>query len=152
DIEQHLYRIAEEALNNVVRHANAKNVLVALYQDERCVSLRITDDGIGFDPEHVASEKQYGLTGMRERATLSGGEFEIGSSPQNGTTVQLTIKNTTTKNTTEDPADDKDFDRGRPDRSLRGLARDLERGPKHGRRRRSLRWRAGPGRDPKPQT
>jgi len=91
-VEQNLYRITQEALNNVVRHANARNVAVALCQDAARLELVISDDGLGFEPEQVVPPNHYGMAGMRERATLMGGKLEILSKPRQGTTVRLKIE------------------------------------------------------------
>jgi signal transduction histidine kinase len=89
EVEQHLYRIAEEALNNVVRHANARQLTVTLAQDAAGAALlTIADDGHGFDPAQGATG-HYGLTGMRERAFLIGAMLEIQSQPRRGTTVRV---------------------------------------------------------------
>jgi len=89
EIQAQLVRIVQEALNNVRKHARAQTVRISL----RCWSkdwiLEVTDDGQGFDPEDVPLIAQYGLRGMRERAELIGGEFQITSQPNCGTTVRL---------------------------------------------------------------
>jgi signal transduction histidine kinase len=89
DIEQHCYRIAEEALTNVVRHANAQTLTIRLWQSDGSLNLQITDDGIGFDP--AATNGHHGLKGMRERVLLIGGELDIQSQPGNGTTLCLKV-------------------------------------------------------------
>ncbi len=88
ELEQHLYRIAEEALNNVVRHANARRLTVSLAQQAGATLLTISDDGKGFDPAR-SSQGHYGLTGMRERAFLMGATLEVRSQPQKGTTIRV---------------------------------------------------------------
>jgi signal transduction histidine kinase len=100
DIEQHVFRIAEEALNNVVRHANARQLTLELRQHNGALVLRVADDGIGFDPAHLPPPEgehangQFGLTGMQERALLCGGTLTITSQPYHGTTITLTIEET----------------------------------------------------------
>jgi signal transduction histidine kinase len=89
DIEQHCYRIAEEALTNVVRHANARTLTIRLWQQKGILNLHIKDDGVGFDPATV--NDQHGLQGMRERVVLIGGELELESQPGNGTTLCLKL-------------------------------------------------------------
>jgi signal transduction histidine kinase len=89
DIEQHCYRIAEEALTNVVRHANARTLTIRLWQQKGILNLHIKDDGVGFDPATV--NDQHGLQGMRERVLLIGGELELESQPGNGTTLCLRL-------------------------------------------------------------
>jgi signal transduction histidine kinase len=89
DIEQHCYRIAEEALTNVVRHANARTLTIRLWQQKGILNLHIKDDGVGFDPATV--NDQHGLQGMRERVVLIGGELDIESQAGNGTTLCLKL-------------------------------------------------------------
>jgi len=88
EIETTLYRLAQEALNNVVKHARADSVDVVLERSSEYVSLIIEDNGVGFDPSgaHVAGEG-LGLIGMRERAALGGAELQIESTPGRGTTI-----------------------------------------------------------------
>jgi signal transduction histidine kinase len=92
EVEQSVYRITEEALNNVNRHAQAKQVDVVLKHKGHGLELIITDDGCGFDPETVSSEGHYGLVGMRERAVLCSGQLSIESQPGKGATVRLKIE------------------------------------------------------------
>jgi len=92
EVEQGIYRIMEEALNNAARHARAQNVTVSLRHDRRKLRLTITDNGVGFDPERVSLEGHYGLVGMRERALLCNGQLELDSTPGTGATVRLTVE------------------------------------------------------------
>ena len=85
-----LYRITQEALNNVYKHAQAARVSVILERRDGNAVLVIEDDGVGFDSEDAASwqgDRGLGLVGMRERAALLGGSVEIESRPGSGTTV-----------------------------------------------------------------
>jgi signal transduction histidine kinase len=91
DIEQQLYRVAEEALNNVVRHAHARRIDLMLERKESDLTLIIRDDGSGFDPSQTAANGHYGLVGMKERAELINGALHIQSQPGQGTIVQLTV-------------------------------------------------------------
>ena len=93
EIETALYRIAQEALNNIAKHAAAKTVAVVLERRDRQVSLIIEDDGVGFDlPQALGiDDKGLGLIGMRERAALIGGSVEMESQPDEGTTVVVRI-------------------------------------------------------------
>ena len=91
DLEQCIYRIAQEAIANVMKHANAKNLTVKLVFIEGKVTLVVSDDGIGFDTEKSSGSSQFGLSGMQERAELVGGELKIVSKQGDGTTIQLTI-------------------------------------------------------------
>jgi two-component system CheB/CheR fusion protein len=93
EIETVLYRIAQEALNNVAKHAQASTVAIVLERRRGQVSLIIEDDGVGFDFQEVRGESDIGLglIGMRERATLLGGTIEIETQPTRGTTVVVRI-------------------------------------------------------------
>ncbi len=91
EFETALYRVAQEALTNVLRHANARRVSVLLERRPGGVSLIVEDDGRGFDAETLLqappTEGKLGLLGMGERAKLVGGTFALESSPGSGTTV-----------------------------------------------------------------
>ncbi len=78
-----LFRIVQEALTNVVKHANAKNTSINLTYGSSAVRVQVTDDGQGFDTRSMTSSERisWGLTGMRERATLLGGKFSLRSRP-----------------------------------------------------------------------
>lgn len=92
DLEQGIYRIAEQTVANVVQHANATHLTVELTSENKCLKLNISDDGCGFDPGNVEREGHYGLQGMRERAKMIGGDLEIQSQPGGGTTIQLIVE------------------------------------------------------------
>jgi two-component system sensor histidine kinase DegS len=85
DIETALYRIVQESLTNLVKHAPAGRVSIVLRRGERAVSVVVEDDGVGFDPG-AAREDGLGLVGMRERVALLGGRFDVESRPGAGTT------------------------------------------------------------------
>ncbi len=88
EIETNLYRIAQEALNNVFKHARPSRVDVILEGRDNFISLIIEDDGVGFVPAQTPNAFQgIGLVGMRERALLIGGTLEIESAPNTGTTL-----------------------------------------------------------------
>jgi PAS domain S-box-containing protein len=88
DVEEALYHITQEALNNTLKHAAAKEVLVSLEQsDEGRVTLTIQDDGTGFDLDTAVTAGGLGLTSMQERAAMIGGEVTIQSDIGQGTTV-----------------------------------------------------------------
>jgi signal transduction histidine kinase len=89
ELESTLYRLVQEALTNVVKHAGARRVTVAVIEDDGTVQLSVTDDGAGFQTD-VASEG-FGLIGMRERVTLLGGELDFDSQPGAGVTVAARI-------------------------------------------------------------
>jgi signal transduction histidine kinase len=89
-VKEAVYRIAQEALHNTVRHARAGKVMISLARDPGSTSVEIRDDGLGFDagadfPGHL------GLRSMRERAARIGGTLEVSSSPGSGTTVRARI-------------------------------------------------------------
>jgi two-component system NarL family sensor kinase len=88
--EAELYRVAQEALANVRKHAEATRVEVALRGAPGAVSLSVQDDGVGFDLGAVG-ERGHGLIGMRERARLAGGRLRITSRPGHGTRVGLRV-------------------------------------------------------------
>jgi signal transduction histidine kinase len=92
DVEQCLYRVAQEAVENVVRHASAKHLCARLTVDGDAATMVIQDDGIGFDPKGGTLPGHFGIAGMKERAALAGGELIIMSTPGRGTTIQLVIK------------------------------------------------------------
>jgi signal transduction histidine kinase len=97
DLEIACYRIVQEALTNVARHAKARNVRVELHASEKGVNLLIKDDGIGFDPGAVRQQgKSFGIFSMEERASLLGGNMTIDSARGNGTAVivQVPVKTT----------------------------------------------------------
>jgi signal transduction histidine kinase len=98
-VEQALYRIVQEALNNVVRHAGACYVNVELHLEEEQIRLRISDDGRGFDPAKVTPSdgRHLGLISMRERASELGGRLEVRSQPSKGTEISLIVPNSSTR-------------------------------------------------------
>jgi signal transduction histidine kinase len=88
EVETAAYRIVQEALTNVARHAGVSEVTVQLWTDQDTLSVQIEDRGTGFDPEAAqASGNTTGLTGMRERAVLLGGRLTVESAPAAGTHV-----------------------------------------------------------------
>lgn len=89
EVESIVYRLAQEALNNVVKHADASRAEAVVERGERAVEVTVRDDGRGFDP--AAANGGFGLTGMRERVELAGGRLSIESAPGQGTTVSASI-------------------------------------------------------------
>lgn len=89
EVEQCFYRVAQEALDNVAKHAGAQRIAVSLRKDGGRLVLAVEDDGAGFATDAVASEYRFGLQGMRERADLIGATLEIDSRPGQGTIVRL---------------------------------------------------------------
>jgi signal transduction histidine kinase len=88
-----VYRILQEALTNVAKHAGARSVSVRLVRHEATVELRVQDDGAGFDPatsaDAAAGDRHLGLQVMRERAALLGGSVKVESRPGAGTTITV---------------------------------------------------------------
>ena len=95
EVETTCFRVAQEALTNVARHARAKQVHVTLAQRDGRVHLRIRDDGVGFDVgrghERAIAGESLGLLGMEERASLAGGTLEVLSAPGKGTDVVMDL-------------------------------------------------------------
>ncbi len=94
DHEQALYRIAQEAFNNISKHAFASHVWVNLVIDDEGATLTIKDDGLGFDAVKVLANRDrssLGLTSMRERTELAGGIFSIESTPSGGSTICVSL-------------------------------------------------------------
>jgi len=86
-----LYRITQEALSNVVHHAQASRINVSLIRQDTNLALIVEDDGVGFNPENIDQTACLGLIDMRERAEMIGGKLDIESSEGKGTIVQVTI-------------------------------------------------------------
>lgn len=91
DLQTLLFRITQEALNNVARHAQADNVLVRLVVRGGWLQLQVVDDGRGCDPEVALRSGGSGLGGMRERLHLHGGRLDLHSSPGNGARIRAII-------------------------------------------------------------
>ena len=89
-VETALYRIAQEALNNILKHARAEQVTVTLRHQGETIHLAIADDGAGFEPEANGAQG-YGLQGMRERAEHLGGTFSLTSAPGEGTKITVEV-------------------------------------------------------------
>jgi two-component system NarL family sensor kinase len=89
-VEEGLLRIAQEALNNAVRHAEASNIEMRLTISSSGARLEIEDDGQGFDSGEIPADR-FGLTGMNERAKLMGGTFEIQTTPGTGTRLEALV-------------------------------------------------------------
>ena len=89
DLELTFYRVAQEALSNVVRHSHAQRAQVTLRRDAKWLTLEVQDDGVGFNRSILAAgaSRGFGLMGMHERASLVGGEFTIESQPGGGTNL-----------------------------------------------------------------
>jgi signal transduction histidine kinase len=89
EIEDTVYRMVQEALNNAVHHGGARHVEVDVQESDRNLRVQVHDDGRGFDPG--AATDGFGLIGMRERAELTGGTLELQSVPGEGTTINAAI-------------------------------------------------------------
>jgi len=86
-----IFRIYQESLTNVARHAGASEVKCNIEEENETLLLKISDDGKGFDPDKVAGKKTLGLLGMKERTLMMGGKYEIKSSKGSGTTVLVSV-------------------------------------------------------------
>ena len=91
EVENNLYRISQEALNNVAKHSEATRADVILERRDRHLALIIEDNGRGFDPTESSDRDTMGIASMRERAALLGGEFQIESKPWKGTTIFVRV-------------------------------------------------------------
>ena len=91
DVETVVYRIVQEALTNVIRHADAATASITVIVADGRLRALVEDDGIGFDPDTTPTRGHLGLKGMAERADLVGGTVEVSSTPGSGTTIRLEI-------------------------------------------------------------
>jgi signal transduction histidine kinase len=90
-VEQELYRIAQEALNNIMKHARAQHVTLRVRFDDKAVSLQIHDDGAGFDMRSIENGGGMGLHSFAARAAKIGGQVTVDSEPGQGTTVTVHV-------------------------------------------------------------
>jgi signal transduction histidine kinase len=86
-----IFRIVQEAFNNIIKHAEARHAGLRLHYDETKLCIAVSDDGNGFDPDMVGSKKQAGLRNMETRTKMLGGTMNISSFPSYGTTLSFTI-------------------------------------------------------------
>ncbi|HEU4574824.1 MAG TPA: PAS domain S-box protein [Chitinophagaceae bacterium] len=91
DVKTSIFRILQESLTNVARHAQAGKVAVKLFCKDGQLLLNIEDDGKGFDHEGILTKKTLGLLGMRERTAMIGGTYEVKSKPGEGTKITVSI-------------------------------------------------------------
>jgi signal transduction histidine kinase len=94
DSEIHIYRIIQEAVNNIIKHSQATEATVVIKKHESTVSLSIRDNGVGFDIANLASRPHdlgYGLSGIGERAKILGGNFNIISQPGEGSSLSVDV-------------------------------------------------------------
>jgi signal transduction histidine kinase len=92
-VQDGLYRIAQEALNNSLKHAQANKIILNLSGTLSKVTLEFIDDGLGFIPDQAIEGGGLGLDGIIERAELLKGELKIDSSPGQGTTIKIEVPN-----------------------------------------------------------
>jgi signal transduction histidine kinase len=88
-LETAVYRLVQEALNNVSKHSRAGRAGLRVHESDSHIEIEVSDDGIGFDPNLV--REGFGLVGMRERAALLGGKLSVSSDPGSGTRVNAEI-------------------------------------------------------------
>ena len=91
ELQTLLFRITQEALNNVAKHAGARSVLVRLVERHGHLQLQLVDDGCGFDPERAQAAGGSGLSGIRERLQLFNGQLELRSAIGHGTRLRAVI-------------------------------------------------------------
>lgn len=107
-IEIALFRMAQEALNNVARHAKASHADVVLDDNDDCVTLTVRDNGIGMSATQAVQTATHGLRGMRERAGYLGGDVQIVSTPGKGTKIIITLPKHARENTVSTPECDRE--------------------------------------------
>ena len=94
-LETALFRITQEAINNILRHAGAHRVEICLFREVEAVCLRVEDDGRGFDIARISQEavpqRRLGLLGMQERVELVGGQMTVESAPGRGTRIEVQV-------------------------------------------------------------
>jgi signal transduction histidine kinase len=91
DVEQSIFRIIQESLQNIIRHASANNVNISVEQSNQHLLFLISDDGVGFDVSEIDLTNKMGLKGIVERVEIMGGKFSIHSDMKHGTTIRLKI-------------------------------------------------------------
>jgi signal transduction histidine kinase len=91
-VETVIFRVAQEALTNVSRHARTRQASLELGYEAGLVRLRVSDSGAGFDPQaDLSPPRGWGLAGMRERVAAIGGQFNLQSAPGSGTLVEAVV-------------------------------------------------------------
>ncbi len=91
EVETALYRVVQEALTNITKHAAANLVSIVVERRFDDVLVVIEDDGVGFDPDLLTSTRRLGILGMQERVTLVGGQFQVEAAPQAGTLIRVRV-------------------------------------------------------------
>jgi PAS domain S-box-containing protein len=89
ELESTIYRLVQEALTNVAKHARAEHVRLRVVERNGSIEVVVQDDGVGFDPLSV--DEGFGLLGMRERVAMAGGEIDLRSAPGHGTTMRASL-------------------------------------------------------------
>ena len=84
-----LYRIVQELLNNIIKHAHAGNAIVQFIRDENRLSVTVEDDGKGFDVNSIETDKHTGIENIKSRVAYLSGTIQIESMPDTGTTVMM---------------------------------------------------------------
>jgi protein-histidine pros-kinase len=89
EVERAVFRVVQEAITNIARHARASEAYISLTKKDSRLVIRVEDNGLGFDPDQLQNgqRQSWGLQGMEERITLLGGKFYVGSKPGNGTLI-----------------------------------------------------------------
>jgi signal transduction histidine kinase len=98
EISHSLFRIVQEAVENIVRHSSAKNITLSLHNQKNEIRLLIADDGLGFTKKTLKEKESFGIRGMRERVEALGGVFSINSAANKGTTVEVILEKENDKN------------------------------------------------------
>jgi len=91
DLAIALFRVGQESLTNILKHAKAENVELTLKLDDTNYRIRISDDGVGIAPERLDGSRSHGLVGMRHRIESLGGRFTIGTKPPHGTRIEVVV-------------------------------------------------------------
>jgi two-component system sensor histidine kinase DegS len=89
--EQAIYRVVQEALHNVAKHAHAKNVTVQVVREEQQVQVVVEDDGIGIQTRTSSREQSFGLAGIKERIAMLGGVSRVISAKGKGTRIEINV-------------------------------------------------------------
>lgn len=108
EAETVLYRVAQESLTNIAKHADAEEVSISVETSQDLLSMTVSDDGVGFDTDDLdkmVADGHYGLAGMGERMSMLGGRIDVTSSPGSGTTLTFTMPLIKTDETEHRPAE-----------------------------------------------
>ena len=94
DLAIALFRVGQESLTNILKHAKAENVELTLTLDDTSYRILISDDGVGIPPERLDGTRSHGLVGMRHRIESLGGKFTIGTNTPHGTRIVVVVPRT----------------------------------------------------------